>query len=320
MSTAVWTAMLAGYAAVHGLVMRPPAGRRRRSLVHWRWPLIVAGVTLPAWGAVELITEMLAFRAFREPITLAGEAPRPVYDWAVVIGRRAERSRTAEVEIPSRNSPLGLHERSSATEWVKRRGDLLCRSTTTAHPPDASDRDAVLSFSADRGVLYRWGHVSVPFGFFSLTPTPWRTGDTAFLISDLYSSAGTIALESPQVLTVSKVVSDEETGEVRVIDDPAVEPIISYVKEYCHLHPSWTRDWSHRDSLGCINLCALPPRDGASGLSDWRVFFSWFEELGLLNPPVPLALVVQPFEALASAEARQLPDRLVLPDFQEGVR
>lgn len=296
-------ALLGGYAAIHALRLR---GRGLRPAARWRWPVALAllagcGLALVLW-----LSERLASREFEAPQLLEQAARLRPPDWAVVIGRRVER--TGEDDpAPYRNSPLALYERSEGELWVKRHGDLMCRSTTTtAQPPAITDRGAVESFSRERGTRYRWGHVSVPFGRYSLTPTPWRTGDTALLVSTLHSTGGTIALEEPQVLTCVTIASDEVTGEPVFVPDPEMGALVSYVKEWCFIHPSSTGVWSHRDSLGCINLFKRPGENP----NDYDTFWGWIEEHGLTREP--LALVVAPFEELAGEGAEELPRTLTL--------
>lgn len=295
--------LLALYGVGRALLIRPPQGGSRRSLAHWRWPVGLLALSGVGWTLAIGLSEQLAFREYAQPDILDGELAAQEalpYQWAVVIGRRPERSHRDDEQMPYRNSPIALYHRMARAEWEKRHGDLLCRSTTTtAEPPQVDDVEAVVSFSTERNVSYRWGHVSVPPGLYNLSPAPWRTGDTAFLISTLHGSDGTIALEEPQVLTVARVATDELTGQVRVFDDPGEEPVSSYVKEYCYIHPSTTADWSHRDSLGCINLHE----------TDYAEFLSWFEANGLLAERV--ALVVAPFEDLVST-GHELPGILTL--------
>jgi hypothetical protein len=310
----ILVALFATYVLSHTLVAKPPQGKSRRSLAHWSGPLIIAAITIIGWGTAVTVSERMAFREHSESIFLAqvgGDTAR--YEWAVVIGRRRERSHTSDVEKPYRNSPLALYQRISGNTWEKREGDLLCRSTTTtSHPPRATDHEAVRSFASDRDRHYRWGHVSVPLGVFSLTPVEWRTRETAFLISELHSSDGTIALGSPQTLTVARAITAEATGVITVINDPDIDPIVSYIKQGCHIHPSFTRDWSHRDSLGCINLYHGQEEGQEGQLTDWATFFSWIEGRGLLDQP--LALVVASFEELAGPGATALPDTLDLDE------
>jgi hypothetical protein len=259
------------------------------------------------WSIALTLSERAAFRDFSSGTYLADVAPAAdvdQYNWAVVIGRRPERTDLRDT-TPYRSSPLALYQREQGKSWRKRHGDLLCRSTTTtARPPQHADREAVVSFASERGTRYRWGHTSVPEGLHGLTPTPWRTGDSAFLISTLHGADGTIALDEPQTLITVKVASDEVTGAATIIPDPDVEPIVSYVKEWCHIHPSGTQGWSHRDSLGCINLLKTSEQD------DYGEFFRWIEEHGLLDQP--LALYIASFENLAEPGADTLPDTLTI--------
>lgn len=307
---ALWVSLAACLIALHilarALWVRPSLGHSRRSLKHYRWPVGLAVATILAVPAVLLLAEAMAFRRYDTALVLNAGRSTLANDWAVVIGRRPEQTSPND-PTPYRNSPLALYERSEGELWVKRHGDLMCRSTTTtAQPPAITDRGAVESFSRERGTRYRWGHVSVPFGRYSLTPTPWRTGDTALLVSTLHSTGGTIALEEPQVLTCVTIASDEVTGEPVFVPDPEMGALVSYVKEWCFIHPSSTGVWSHRDSLGCINLFKRPGENP----NDYDTFWGWIEEHGLTREP--LALVVAPFEELAGEGAEELPRTLTL--------
>ncbi|MBN1475139.1 hypothetical protein JXA47_00145 [Candidatus Sumerlaeota bacterium] len=274
----------------------------------WRrgWPIFTLALVGPALAVFS--TNLISALRFSEPLLLVDSPNRTIsqYNWAVVIGRRPERRSMSDASTPFRNSPLALYERTPEG-WVKREGDLVCRSTSTSEsPPTDADQQAVLSFARDRGVVYRWGQVSVPLGCYNLTPRPWRGDTTAFTISELYGFDGQINLEEPQVLTTSILVTDESTGEWVLGEDPTRPPVTSYIKMGCHIHASTTTSWSHRDSLGCINLYSGDDGDGAS---DYQEFMAWLESRGLLNEP--LALVIADYVDIAGSVA-ELPGRLTL--------
>lgn len=260
---------------------------------------LVLGIT--CWSAITIY----AGKDYRRAAVLSGGNKRHV-DWVLVIGRRPEKTSSSDKKHPHRNSPLALYEISN-DELVKREGDLISRSTSTAQEmPELPDLTTVSNYLTRHGGSYPFGFVSVPEGLYILQPMPWKkTGTTGLRLSSIQNSEGYINLQQEQIIQNIKVAENND-GDRYIIDGSSPERKTKY-KSGVFLHPSPTRYWSHLDSQGCINLLASREGEDDRVPADFDVLLNWLGSRGLLESEAELMLLLVDYEELNDANDDELP-------------
>lgn len=230
----------------------------------------------------------------------------------LIIGRNRERAYEEETTVPFRASKMALYRKHDG-QWLKDSKEYAVRTESTGYAPPEGKYGYILAKRAlDNNERFRFGYSSFPSGFFWAHFSQLR-GKDALALADWGRLDRKVVLSTTQTLHIVTPKLDDLTSSVSFFDDPTSSVELAREKAECYLHGTDTRNWSFRDSFGCITL--LDPKNELEH-SDLKDLFDELRKKGLLTDDPPLGLLISDFQHVCDGSGG-LAERIRL-DFPEN--
>ncbi len=208
------------------------------------------------------------------PVTLSSQYELELY-------RGDERTSEGNTARPFRNSQLLLLN----TETGSKKAFLARGRSTAKYRPLPEDIESYFKKHSQDAEI-RWGFMELPPGTYWCKAGSFKN-EIGFQISGAGWTGDSIFTSNSQTIRYTPVKWDKASTPYLDIENERQLPPIS-VRTDCWIHGSITKNWSHRDSLGCVTLQKASSQEKRTGImSDWENFVNEMTKAGLANTDSP---------------------------------
>ncbi len=210
-------------------------------------------------------------------------------DYELELLRGNERTSETDTSRPFRNSVLTLR-RLGTTRQNDSETTFLARGRSTGiNRPELTDIASFYKEPVENAAI-NWGFQELAAGNYWVRPGTMQS-KMAYEISGVgWTNERIFTSETQRIRAVPIIFNGESTPSLDIAGETSRKP--TNVRIGCWIHGSVTKQWSHRDALGCITLqnsSAQSKREGAS--SEWNRFLTEMNKVGLADTTSPAVLL-----------------------------